>query len=130
MTDLGINLNCASKKEHVLEIERFIRTVKERFRSAQSTMLSKRISKLIILHLVVSDFFLLDSFTPSTPGALLLDTTGHGQLILRNTVDYKRFCLLQPGEYFQVRQEDEPRNMIYIDRTNGAIALGPQYNLQ
>ena len=33
MTSLGINLNCASKKEHVPEIERFIRTVKGRVRS-------------------------------------------------------------------------------------------------
>ena len=28
MTDLGIKPNCASKKEHVPEIERFIRTIK------------------------------------------------------------------------------------------------------
>ena len=34
MTALCINLNCASKKEHVPEIKRFIRTVKERVRSA------------------------------------------------------------------------------------------------
>ena len=34
MTDIGINLNCASKKEHFPEIERFVRTVKERLRSA------------------------------------------------------------------------------------------------
>ena len=33
MTSLGINLNFESKKEHVPEIERFIRTVKERIRS-------------------------------------------------------------------------------------------------
>ena len=34
MTALGINLNCASKKEHVPKIERFIRTVKECVRPA------------------------------------------------------------------------------------------------
>ena len=34
MTPLGINLNCASKKEHVPEIERFILTVKDHVRSA------------------------------------------------------------------------------------------------
>ena len=38
MTALGINLNCASKMEHVTKIYHFIRTVKERFRSARSTM--------------------------------------------------------------------------------------------
>ena len=40
------------------------------------------------------------------------------------------FCRLQPGEYVQVHQEDEPRNTIYINRTVCAIALGSQYNLQ
>ena len=34
MNALGINLNCASKKEHVPGIERFIRTVKDCVRSA------------------------------------------------------------------------------------------------
>ena len=39
MTTLGINLNCASKKEHVPKIERLVCTVKEHFRSSQATML-------------------------------------------------------------------------------------------
>ena len=54
MTSLGINLNCASKKEHVPEIERFIRIVKERIRSARATMPFKRVSKIMIVHLVAS----------------------------------------------------------------------------
>ena len=57
-------------------------------------------------------------------------TRGPGQLILGNTDDYKKVCHLQPREYVQVHQEDEPRNTIDIDRTVGAIALGSQYNLQ
>ena len=61
MTALGINLNCASKKEHVPEIERFIRTVTERVRSTQATMPSKRISKLMIVHLVASSVFWMHS---------------------------------------------------------------------
>ena len=64
MTALGINLNCASKKEHVPEIERFIRTVKERVRSARSTMLFKRISKLMIVHLVASGIILYQCISP------------------------------------------------------------------
>ena len=84
----------------------------------------------MILRLVASDFFWINTFTPSTPGAGLPDTKGPGKLILGNTVDYKKFCCLHPGEYVQVHQEDEPQNMIDIDRTVGAIALGPQYNLQ
>ena len=56
-TALGINLNCASKQEHVPEIERFIQIVKERVRSARSTIPFKRISKLMIVHLVASAIF-------------------------------------------------------------------------
>ena len=97
MTALGINLNCASKKEHVPEIERFIGTVKERARSARSTIPFKRISKIMIVHLVASAIFWINTFTPSTPGSGLSDTKGPGQLILGNTVDYKNIFRLQPG---------------------------------
>ena len=45
-------------------------------------------------------------------------------------VDYKKVCRLQPGEYSQVHQEDEPRNTIALNWTIWTIVLGPQYNLQ
>ena len=130
MTALGINPNFASKKEHVPEIEHFIRTVKERVRYYRATMPFKQISKIMIVHLVASAVLWLDAFPPSTPGAGLSDTKGPGQLILGNTVNYKKVFRLQPGKYVQVHQEDELQNTIAIDRTVGAIALGPQYNLQ
>ena len=84
----------------------------------------------MIVHLVASAIFWINAFPPSTPGAGLSDTKGPGKLILGDTVDYKKVCRLQPGEYVQVHQEDEPRNTIDIEWTVGAIALGPQYNLQ
>ena len=130
MTDLGMNLNCASKKEHVPGIERFILTFKERVRSARATMPLKRISKLMIVNIFASTIFWLNVFPPSTSGIIMSDRKGPRQLILGDTVDYKKVCRLQPGEYVQVHQEDEPQNMIAIDRTVGAIALGNQYNLQ
>ena len=84
----------------------------------------------MIVHLFASAIFWLNAFPPPTPGAGLSDTKGTGKLILRNTVDYKTVCRLQPGEYVQVHQEDKPRNTIAIEQTVSAIALGPQYNLQ
>ena len=84
----------------------------------------------MIVNLVASDIFWLNAFPTSTPGVGLSDTKFSGQLILGKTVDCKNVCRLQTGEYFQVHQEDEPRNTISIDRTVGAISLGPQYNLQ
>ena len=66
----------------------------------------------------------------SAPGARLSEKKGPGQLILGNTVDYKKVFRLQPWEYVKVHQEDEPQNTIAINRTVGVIALGPQYNLK
>ena len=84
----------------------------------------------MIVHIIASTIFCINEFPPSTPGAVLSDTKVPGQLILGNTVDYKKVFRLQLGEYVQVHQEDEPQNTIAIDRTVGAISLGPQYNLQ
>jgi hypothetical protein len=45
------------------------------------------------------------------------------------TLDYKKHMSLQFGQYCQVHEEDNPRNS-HIDRTKGAISLGPSRNLQ
>ena len=84
----------------------------------------------MVLYLVASDIFWLNTFHPSKFGAGMSDTKVPGQIILGNTVNYKKVCCLQPGEYVQVHQEDEPLNTIDIDRTVGATALRPQYNPQ
>ena len=69
MADLGIYLNSKSKKENFTEIDQFNRNVKERVQASQSAMTFKRISKLMIFQLVVSDIFWLNDFPPSKPGA-------------------------------------------------------------
>ena len=60
MNALYINPNCASKKEYVPGIEHFIRTIKEYVRSAWATMPLKRVSKLMIVHVVASNIFWLN----------------------------------------------------------------------
>ena len=91
MTALGINLNCASKKEHVPEIERFIRTVKERVRSARATMPFKQISNLMKVHIVASAIFWINAFPPSTPGTGLSEKKFPDNLSLEIWLTTKRF---------------------------------------
>ena len=43
---------------------------------------------------------------------------------------YKKVLHLQPDKYVQVHQENKPKDTMDIDKTVGAILLGPQYNLQ
>ena len=86
----------------------------------------KKISKLIIVHLVISAIFWINAFPLSKPGAVLSNTKVPGQLSLGNTVDYNNIFHLNPGEDVQVNQEDEPRNTVNIDHTVRVIVLGAQ----
>ena len=90
----------------------------------------KRISKNIKVHLVAYAIFWINSFSKSTPDAVLSDTKGPIQLFLGAMVNYKKIFGLQPGKYIQVHQNYEPCNTIAINWTVCAIVLGPQYNLQ
>ena len=101
MISLGLNLNRASKKEHVPEIDRFIQTAKERVISAQATMPLKQIYNLMIVHIFASDIFCINEFTLSTPCAGLSDTKGLGKVVPGSIVNYKKVCRLHPGEYVQ-----------------------------
>ena len=57
MANIGIYLNCASKKEYVPAIERLNITTKERVLYIQVAMNFRRISKLMIVHLVATAIF-------------------------------------------------------------------------
>ena len=45
------------------------------------------------------------------------------------SLDYKKNLTLHPGQYYQVHENEEPRNS-NKSRTQGAICLGPCVNLQ
>ena len=85
---------------------------------------------MIIVHLFATDIFWLNAFPPSKPGAGLSNTKVPRQLILGTVMDYKKVLCLHPGEYIQIYQEDETRNIIYIELKFEAIVLGSQYNPQ
>jgi hypothetical protein len=46
-----------------------------------------------------------------------------------DTLDYKKHLSLQVGQYFQVHEEDNPRNS-QLTRIKGAISFGPSHNVQ
>ena len=69
----------------------------------------------MIVHLVAYDFFWLNDFSPSKPGAGLSNTKGPRQLVPGTIMDYKKVCRLQLGKYVELHKEDEPRKTIDID---------------
>jgi hypothetical protein len=66
-------------------------------------------------------------FFPNKGG--VSDTLSPKKIMYGETLDYKKHMSLQLGKYFQVHEEDNPRNS-QIARTKGAMSLGPSGNLQ
>ena len=127
LTKKNITLNLASANEHVGDIERFIRTIKERVRATFSRLPYKKyIPKLIISHLLGNAMTWLNSFPPTSG---ISDTISPRTLMTGVRMDFNKHCWIEFGAYAQTHEEDEPRNSMK-NRTLGAISLGPSYNLQ
>jgi hypothetical protein len=119
-------VNLASANEHVPEIERRIRVVKERCRTTQHSLPFHTIPKIMTIHIVLNVVKLL-IFFPTKGG--FSDTLSPKTIMSGETLDYKKHMSLQLGQYCQVYEEDNPCNS-QISRTKGAISLGPSGNLQ
>jgi hypothetical protein len=121
----GPMVNLASSNEHVPEIERQIWVVKERCRATRHRLPFQRIPKLMMIHIVLNVVKLLIFCT--TKGGVS-NTLNPNTIMSGETLDYKKHMSLQIGQYFQVHEEDNPRNS-QIARNKGAISLGPSRNM-
>ena len=119
-------VNLAAKSEHVADIERRIRVVKERARAARSRLPFRRIPELLTIWIVFQSVRMLNYF-PSKGG--VSSTLSPTTIMSGEVLDYNRQLKLQVGQYCQVHEEDQPRNS-QLPRTKGAIALGPTGNVQ
>jgi hypothetical protein len=124
LTDLGIALNCVSRDEHVIKIERYIRTVKERTRCNNNMRPFKTLRSRIIIEMVYCSIFWFNMFPP-TDG--ISTTISPHTLIAGNNLDYNKHGRLEFGTYAQVHKQQD--NSMAI-QTTGAIALRPTSNTQ
>jgi hypothetical protein len=122
--DLGVELNVASNDEHVPEIQRYIRTVKERTRCVYNTVPFRRMPSRIVVERVHASVFWLNMFPPEDS---VSDSISPRELIAGLKLDYNKHCKLEFGSYVQVH-EDHDNTM--QTRTTGAIALRPTGNVQ
>jgi len=121
---MGVELNTASNDEHVPEIERYNRTVKERVRGIYNTLPFKRMPGRMVIEMVSSSVFWLNAF-PANGG--VSPTLSPRTLITGSTIDFNKHCKLEFGEYAQVHEEHDNS---MVSRTTGAIALRPTGNAQ
>ena len=122
--DIGVELNTAANDEHVPEVERYIRTLKDRTRSTYNTLPYKQIPALMMCEMVQLSVFWLNNF-PSEDG--ISTTHSPRYLVVGFTLDYASHCKIEFGSYAQVHQEHDNT---MASRTTGAIALRPTGNSQ
>jgi hypothetical protein len=78
------------------------------------------------IHIVLNVVNLLNFF--ATKGGVS-DTLSPKTIMSGETLDFKKHLSLKIDQYYQVHEEDTPRNS-QVARTKGAISIGPSGNLQ
>ena len=117
-----MTLNTVSNDEHVPEVERHIRTLKERTRCVYNTLPFTRMPNRLIIEMVYASTFWLNSFPPADG---ISDTISPRAIIVGTRLDYTKHCQLEFGTYVQTHEEHDNS---MATRTTGAIALRPTGN--
>jgi hypothetical protein len=121
-----IEINVVPADSHVGEVERSIRTMKERLRSMAHGMPYKRLPQLMITHMVADTVRCLNQF-PWTNG--ISSTLSPASIVTGlGNPDYNQMRL-EFGAYVQLFEDNDPSNTLR-SRSLGAIALTPTGNAQ
>jgi hypothetical protein len=124
LAEKGVQLNTTARDEHVGPIERYIRTIKERTRSIFNVLPFRRMPNQLIIEMVKASVFWWNSF-PGNSG--ISDTMSPREIVLRQTIDYKKHCRLEYAAYVQTHEQHDNS---MASRTTGALALRPTGNSQ
>jgi len=111
----GVILNICATNEHVQEIERNIRTVKERVRSIATTLPFKQYLPRLIVKMVYNCIFWLNSFPHKDS---VHPTISPRAIMTGKRILYDKHCKVEFGTYVQMH---EKHNNSMEPRTLGAI---------
>jgi hypothetical protein len=110
-------LNVVSADEHVPEIERYIKTVKETTRCVYITVPFKQMPPTMVIEMVRASVFWLNMFPPTDRASGSLGPTG---LMVGLKLHYTKHCQIEFRSYVQTHEE---HNSLMATRTTRAIAL-------
>jgi hypothetical protein len=117
----NVTLNTTAAREHVGEIKRKIRVVKERARSTMSILPYKLLSKLVIVELMYFCVMWMNSF-PVKSG--ISEKWSPREIVLRHKLDAKMHCKVPFGAYCEVHVNPDITNTME-PRTKWGKCLGP-----
>ena len=119
LADLHTQLNITARDEHVPEIERFNRTIKERVRGNYNILPFDHLPPIIVIEMVYTAVFLRNMF--ALKGGVS-QTQSPSEIILNRKLNFNAHCKVEFGEYVQTHEEHD--NSMQA-RTIGAIATRP-----
>jgi hypothetical protein len=121
-----VKMNYASAQEHVPEIERSIRVIKERFCASFYRLPFTQLPAIMIKILAMESTKKLNFF-PSANG--ISPYYSPRMIIHHETLDYNKHCLIPFGSYVQAHNEPAPSNS-QLPRTLDCIYLRYMNNKQ
>jgi hypothetical protein len=124
LADMEVKLNGTARDEHVGEIERYIRTLKERMHAIYNTLPFTNVPPRLVIEMAKNCVYWLNSF-PNKNG--ISNALSPHTIITGQNVDYNRHCKYQFGQYVQTHEQHDNT---MIPRTIGALALRPTGNAQ
>jgi hypothetical protein len=120
-------INTTAAREHVGDIERCIRTIKERARSVTSELPYKKcMPNQIIIHLLKFVTMWINAL-PSRSGVSTV--LSPQEIVTHHKMDFDKHCRVRFGAYVEAHEDPDISNTLR-DRTTACIALGPTGNLQ
>jgi hypothetical protein len=122
----GTILNTTAASEHVPKIERQILVIKEQSRAIVSTLPFKNIPSRMIIELIHFVVLWSNAFPPSSG---VSNTYSPRTIMTGTTLDYNKHCRLPFGAYVETHEGNDTTNTM-VERTRGAICLGPTANFQ
>jgi hypothetical protein len=120
-------INCTGAREHVTDVERSIRTVKERSRSVVSELpYADCMPDQMIIHLMYFVCMWINAF-PSKNGV----STQYSprEIVTGTKLDYSKHCKALWGSYVEASEDADVTNTLK-QRTYPCIVLGPTGNFQ
>jgi len=124
MAILGVAVNITAREEHVPEIERQHRVIKERARAVIQTLPYRSVPRKMRIALIQNVVFWLNNIPKMGQ-----DYSPRDLIFGEKKLNYKTLCRIPFGAYAQVHDDQSVTNTME-SRTTGAISLGGTGNIQ
>jgi hypothetical protein len=119
-------INTTAAREHVPEVERKIRLIKEQGRGILNTLQFKKMPRLMLIELIYHVVPWLNAFPAKSGVSEMLSPR---EIVYRHKLDFAKHCKLPFGTYCKVHDDPTCTNTM-ATHSPPAIVLGPMGNLQ